>query len=138
MAFKIFLDANVLLDLTLKREGYESARRLVEKIVDGEVEGYISSSIVHIVGYWLTKAYGAAKAKQLMLAMLVDIKVIDINHEVTILALHSTMSDIEDAIQYFTALHHKLDGFISQDKQLQKHASATLPVYTVRQVLQLV
>lgn len=130
MASKVFLDANILLDLTLQRESYPVAKQLMEKVVAGEIYGYISPSIIHISGYWLTKAYGSTKAKELLLTLLIDIKVIEIPHEVSLLALNSKISDIEDALQYYTALHHKLDAFISRDKGLQKAAMPSLPVYT--------
>jgi predicted nucleic acid-binding protein len=51
MASKIFLDANVLLNFTLKRENYDEARRLMQKIVSGQLNAYISPPIVHISGY---------------------------------------------------------------------------------------
>jgi hypothetical protein len=35
----------------------------------------------------------------------------------------------------YTALHHKLDYFISQDKGLQKVSIAALPVYTPEECL---
>jgi predicted nucleic acid-binding protein len=130
MASKIFLDANILLDFTLKRESYSVVKHLMQRIVTAEVYAYISPSIIHITGYWLTKAYGSAQAKDILLTMLADIQVIEIPHEVCLLALNSKIPDIEDALQYYTALHHKLDAFISRDKQLQKLAIASLPVYT--------
>lgn len=137
MGPKAFLDANILLDFTLKRESYLVSKQLVVKLVNAELRGYISPSIVHITGYWLTKAYGTAKAKELLLTLLADIYVIEINHETTLHALNSKMPDIEDALQYYTALHHKLDVFISRDKQLQKHAITSLPVYTPEEFLEM-
>ena len=65
-----------------------------------------------------------------MLTLLVDVTVIDISHEITLTALHSKIKDIEDALQYYAAMHHKIDYFISQDKDLQKELIPTLPVYT--------
>ena len=135
MAFRIFLDANILLDFTVKREDYAVSRNLIEWIVKGRVQAFITPSIVHITGYWLTKAYGHAKAKELLLTLLADIQVIDIGHEITINALHSKMNDIEDALQYYTALHHRLDYFISRDKALQKAAIAVLPVHSPEEFL---
>jgi predicted nucleic acid-binding protein len=137
MASRIFLDANILLDFTLKRDHYQYSRQLMEKIVGGQISAYISPSIVHIVGYWLTKSYGANKAKELLLAMLSNITVVEIGHEITIHALHSKIDDIEDALQYFTAMHHKLDAFISEDKRLQKEGTATMPVYSLREFLKI-
>ncbi|WEK37184.1 MAG: PIN domain-containing protein [Candidatus Pseudobacter hemicellulosilyticus] len=130
MASKVFLDANILLDFTLKREAYPVARKIMELAVNGQVQAFITPSIVHIVGYWLTKAYGNAKAKELLLTLLADVSVIDIDHEITLTALHSKIKDIEDALQYYTAIHHKVDYFLSRDKDLQKASIPTLPVYT--------
>jgi len=128
MAFRIFLDTDILLDFTLKREAYASARQLMEWAVKGRIQVFITSNIVHIAGYWLTKAYGPVKAKELLAALLADIQVIDIGVGPTVNALHSRISDVEQALQYYTALHHKLDYFITRDNALDKGASAALPV----------
>lgn len=130
MAFSIFLDANILLDLTLKREGFPAARKIMELVTNGQVQAFITPAILHILGYWLTKAYGHSKAKELLLALLADVRSVDIEHEITLIALHSKIKDIEDALQYYTAIHHKLDFFISRDKSLQKAAIPGLPVLT--------
>ncbi|RZL40751.1 MAG: PIN domain-containing protein [Pedobacter sp.] len=130
MASKIFLDANILLDITLKREAYNESKQVFLLASSGRVLAYITPSILHITGYWLTKAYGASKAKELLLTILTDVTVIDMPHEIALTALHSSINDIEDALQYYTAIHHKLDVFVSRDKQLQKNAVPALPVYT--------
>ncbi|HEY5465099.1 MAG TPA: PIN domain-containing protein [Hanamia sp.] len=135
MASKVFIDADILLDLTLKRTNYSEAIQIFEMIVSGRIYAFITPSIVHIAGYWLTKAYGASKAKTLLLGILADVKVIDIPHEITLAALHSKINDIEDALQYYTAIHHKLDCFISRDKQLKKDSLTILPVYTSREFI---
>ena len=49
MASKVFLDANILLDFTLKRNGYDAAKKINELAVAGQVQAYITPSIVHIV-----------------------------------------------------------------------------------------
>lgn len=128
MGFKIFLDANILLDFLLKRDNYQQAKALMSLVISGKVSAYITPAIVHITGFWLTKAYGAEKAKLLLLNLLIDVRVIDISHELTLLALSSKIDDIEDALQYYTAIHNQLDYFISGDKKLQKSAIPVLPV----------
>jgi predicted nucleic acid-binding protein len=135
MAFKVFIDANILLDFTLKRPAYEEAKKIIELVVNGNIQAFITPSIVHITGYWLTKAYGDAKAKELLLALLADVKVIDIPHHITLVALHSKINDIEDALQYYAAIYHKLDFFISGDKKLQKESIPVLQVYTPKEFL---
>jgi len=128
MAFRIFIDTDILLDFTLKRDAYGAARQLMEWAVKGRVQIFITSNIVHVAGYWLTKAYGPEKAKELSAALVADIQIIDIGHEITVNALHSRISNMEQALQYYTALHHKLDYFITRDKALDKTASPVLPV----------
>ena len=135
MASKVFIDANVLLDFTLKRAGYEESKQIVELALDGHIALYITPSIVHIVGYWLSKAYGPAKTKEILLTLLVDVLIIDMPHEIVITALHSKMKDIEDALQYYTAIHHKLDYFITLDAALIKESIAILPIVSPKQFL---
>lgn len=135
MASKIFLDANILLDFLLKRADYPDAKKVIKLILDKKARGYITPSIVHNTGYWVTKAYGNLKAKELLLALLSDLTVIDCSHQIAVVALNSRIDDIEDALQYFTAIQHKLDIFLSRDKKLQKSAIPSLPVYNIKEFL---
>ncbi|WP_221394847.1 PIN domain-containing protein [Dyadobacter sp. NIV53] len=137
MASKVFIDANILLDFLLKRNDYKDSEKIIQLILDKKVHAFITPSIVHIVGYWITKAYGNLKAKELLLTLLSDITVIDSNHQITLIALHSKIDDIEDALQYYTAIQHKIDLFISRDKRLKKSAIASLPVYNMMEFLEL-
>jgi predicted nucleic acid-binding protein len=135
MASKIFLDVNILLDVTLKRDHYDASKQIVELAVVGKVQAFISSSVLHIIGYWLKKAYGTAKTKEIILSLLADITVIDINHETALNAIYSRIDDVEDAIQYYTAIHNQVDYFITRDKQLRKLAMPSLPIYTPEEFL---
>ena len=136
MASKLFLDANVLFDLSLEREGYTHARQIVEAAIAGHINLFTSSSIIHILGHWLTKASGPSQARKLVLSLLEDVYVLETNHESTVAALHSKINDIEDAIQYQTDIYHQLDLFISsRDKLLKKMSSHVLPIYTPEELL---
>jgi len=128
MAFRILLDTNILLDFTLKREGYKVARQLMEWAVQGRVQVFITPGIMQMTGYWLAAAYGAVKAKEILLALLSDVRVIDVGHEIAVNALHSRIPNMEDALQYYTALHHKLDYFISREPGMLAAAIPVLPV----------
>lgn len=136
MAFRIFLDAGVLLDLTLKREGRDSARVLMEWAVKGRVRAYITPAVVQETGRGLKEAYGAERAKELLLAILAEVQVIDTGHAVAVSALHSSMNDVDEALSYYTALHHKLDYFITRNKELSSAATPVLPVCTPEDFLQ--
>jgi len=129
MVSKVFLDANVLLENALRRSRYEATEKVIDSVLSGQFQGFISPAIVHIVDYWLSKSFGKTKSKQMILALLNDVKVIDCDHQTTIVALNSNIDDVEDALQYYTAFYHKIDCFITLDKKLQKSAIPTLPVY---------
>jgi len=135
MAVKVFLDANVLVDFALRREHFDEAYAALNLATSAGFEAYISSSILHIAGYWVTKDRGSEKAKEFLLLLLNDIRIIDIPHETAVTALSSRFKDIEDALQYYTAIHHKVDYFISRDKQLQKNSAPALPVLTPKELL---
>lgn len=110
----------------------------MQLIVDKRLRAFITPAIVHIVAYWVAKAYGVGQTKKLLLTLLVDVMVIDCTHEITLIALHSKIDDIEDALQYYTAIHHKIDFFISRDRQLQKSAITSLPVFDLKEFLNLI
>ena len=130
MASKVFLDANFLLDFTLQRTGYSEARDIVKLAIGGDIQLFTTPAVIHITAYWLAKAYTNKKAKTIILTLMNDLRIIDCDHETALLALSSTMEDMEDALQYYTALTHDVDIFISSDKHLKKSAIPQLPVLT--------
>lgn len=135
MAFRVFLDADILLDFALKRPEYESARTLIEWVVQGRVEAYVTPAVIQDTARWLKKVYGAERAKELLLALLAEVIVIDGGHTVAVSALNSDMSDLDEALNYYAALHHKLDYFITRNEDLPKAAIPVLPVCTPEQFL---
>jgi predicted nucleic acid-binding protein len=130
MAFRVFLDAGILLDFTLKRSDFTAARQLMEWAVKGRVQAYITPAVVQVIGQRLAAAYGAERSKELLLALLAEVQVIDTGHEITVNALHSKMDNTQDALSYYTALHHKLDYFITRNTDLSMAAIPVLPVCT--------
>ena len=136
MAFRVFLDAGILLDLTLKRERYQPARQLMEWAVKGRIQAFVTPAVIQEAGRRLKLTYGAAQAKELLLALLAEVSVIESGHTVAVSALHSAMSDMDEALSYYTALHHKLDYFISCDEGLSKAAIPVLPVCTPEEFLE--
>ncbi|HEX8377276.1 MAG TPA: putative toxin-antitoxin system toxin component, PIN family [Pedobacter sp.] len=130
MVSKIFLDANVCLSFLLQRKGYEPSESIFERVILNQYKAYTSPAIIHIIAYYLRKIHSSEITKKLIISLLSTVKVIDCNHEITIIAVNSQMTDIEDALQYYTAMHHQIDHFISLDKNLIKSAIPVLPVYS--------
>lgn len=127
MAFKVLLDANIILDFVLQRREFESADKLIDWATIGKIQAFITPSIVHVAAYWLIKEFGGWQTKEILLSLVADVRVIDLGHDATINALHSQMVDVEDSLQYYTALHHRLDYVITRDRDLIKSAIPILP-----------
>lgn len=138
MAFKVFLDVNIILNFVLQRDGYKSSKTIITWAEEGKINGFVSPTVVQICSYWIAKAYGVKKAKEIMTTLLAFTRTIDTPHEVVLAALHSSMNDIEDALQYYTALHHKMTYVISQDKVFQKAALPSLQVVSPTDFIQLI
>jgi predicted nucleic acid-binding protein len=136
MASNLFLDANFLLDFTLQRSGYTEAKQIVSLAISGDIQLCTTPAVLHIIAYWLTKTYSGKKAKTIILSLMNEVRVIDCDHETALLAMNSVMEDIEDALQYYTALTHGADIFISSDKKLKKVSIPQLPVMTPREFLE--
>ena len=117
-------------DFLLQRKGFEPSESIFEKIVSNELKAYTTPAIIHIISYYLKKVHPTDIVKALVLNLLKKVQVIDCDHETAISAVSSQMTDIEDALQYYTAIHHKVSYFISLDKSLIKSAIPVLPVYT--------
>jgi predicted nucleic acid-binding protein len=135
MASKIFMDANCLLDLILHRTGYDHTQVLFQFAIAGEIHLFTTPAVLHIVSYYSRQSYGKPMAKQIVTTLLNDLQIIDCTHATAVQASHSNLDDHEDALQYYTALAHGLNYFVSVDKQLKRNALPQLPVYTTKELL---
>lgn len=138
MASKIFLDANFLLDLALRRDGYLAAREIMKLGIDGKAEFFTSPSVLHITSYFSAQHFSVRETRQILLTLLNDIKIIEADHDTVVNAISNTdWNDMEDAIQYYTALYWNLDYFLSSDKKIKKSAIPQLPVFSATEMLRM-
>ncbi|MEY4098481.1 MAG: hypothetical protein RL170_1325 [Bacteroidota bacterium] len=128
MAYKIYFDINVLLDLTLQRSNFNEVELIMNEIQNGFKKGFLTGATIHTLSYFLSKRYDQKKVKELLLNLLSIINVIDPPQNIINKALHANFNDIEDALQVYTALHFNMDCFITSDKKLKKETSSTLPI----------
>lgn len=135
MAFRVFADANLLLDFTLQRANFAEAKKLLQLAIDGHIQLLTTPAILHITSYFTAQVYTAQQTKQLILTLLNDVLIIDCDHATAVTALNSIIDDTEDALQYYTAMKHGADYFISSDKRLKKQAIPQLPVNTAAELI---
>jgi predicted nucleic acid-binding protein len=133
---RIFIDTDVILDLLLAREPFFSAAtRLFLLVQDGEIEGCVSPLIFSNLFYILRKELSASEAIAALRKLKLITRVLPVDERTIDLALASSFTDFEDAIQYYTALEQGLDAVVTRNKQDFK--SAKLPILTAGECVEL-
>jgi len=123
MAFKVFADANLLLDFTLQRQGFQDAKSIIQSAIDGNIQLCTTPAVLHVTAYFTGQHYSGPQTRQIILTLLNDVLIIDCDQATALIAANSNIDDLEDALQYYTSLRHGVDYFISADKKLKKQAA---------------
>jgi predicted nucleic acid-binding protein len=133
MAYKVFLDTNLIVDLIEQRPfDREYLVKLFELAEKNEIDIFISESVV------TTTLYITNNISQIERVLKI-VEVICINGANIKLALSSSFKDKEDAILYFGAIHSKMDYFITRnEKDFAKHSIKQLPVLGVKAILKII
>ena len=124
---KVFLDADVILDLLTQREPhFAPAAALFLSIQNKELTAATSPVVIANIFYILSKHLGRERAVQSIRKLRSLVRVLNCGERVIDLALASGFTDFEDAIQYCTALEHKIDILITRNVQDYKTAAITI------------
>lgn len=137
MVFKIFLDANFLLDFLLKRKEYEIALQLLSLAKKRQLLVFTNPSIIQTVSFYLQKDFDSLTAKSLLIELLKLVSIVETNPNTIAKALNSPIKDIEDAIHYYTALDHQIDFLITNDIDFLKMDGEVLNIKTPKEFLKL-
>lgn len=131
---KIFVDTNIVIDLLQKRENfYPEAQELFTLADKKEVELYISALTIANTNYLLSKYYTATDARKIISKFKVLVKVLSIDDKIIELALASDFKDLEDAIQFYTALENNINIIVTRNKK--DFNNEILPIFTAREYL---
>jgi|FLYL01.1.fsa_nt_gi predicted nucleic acid-binding protein len=124
---RVFLDSDVVLDFLARREPhFAAAARLFLKMQEGDVQAFTSSIVFVNVHYLLRKALGKVEAIRLLKKLRVLIAVLPTGERAIDLALASEFKDLEDAVQYYTALDHELDVLVTRNSGDYRTATMTV------------
>ena len=139
MVYKLFLDSDVLLDIILNRKPFVDQNLDLFSIRSDETALlFTSSSIIINTQYIGEKQIGRLHAKTGMKKLLNYLEIVNPAKDSILKAYASNFTDIEDAIQYFTALENDIiDYFITRNIKDFKKNEAHLPVLTPSQFLKL-
>ena len=137
MLSNLFIDADVILDIVLSREDhYTESAGIFKAFENGHVKLYTSSSIIINAQYVGQKQLSKDKCRNAIIYLLEYFEVIEPSKKTILMAYKSDFSDIEDAIQYFTAIESKkIDCIITRNIKDYKKATEFLPVLTPAQFL---
>ena len=116
MTKKIFVDLDIVLDVLCKRDPYYEYAAKVFSLADmKKLTVYTSSLVVANVYYILRKAIGIEKSKEALRKLRLLVKIISVEEREVDLALNSSFSDFEDALQYYTAVKHGMETLLTRN-----------------------
>ncbi|HXL54899.1 MAG TPA: type II toxin-antitoxin system VapC family toxin [Chitinophagaceae bacterium] len=140
MAFKIFLDTNIVMDFFVpSRKDHENAKEVIGFAEEGDILGFLSESVVNTTAYLVRKSIYFDDFKLLMNELIGIVSVLPCSNQIIHNAYRRAQNDLEDAVLYQIALEHNLDYFVTSDiKDYKKIALASLPVITSSQLIKLI
>ncbi len=132
MLSNLFIDTDIILDVTLKRENYYEASASIFKCFENNtVKLYTSSSIIINAQYVGQKLISRAQCKNSIKYLLQYFEIIEPNKATITEACNSNFTDIEDAIQYFMAKNSGIiDYLITRNIKDYSKQNNSFPVLT--------
>ena len=130
MVPRVFLDADVLLQYTLKESAYIHARQVMEWAVKGWIQVFTSSAILRDIAIGLSRAYGPVQTQKILTALVATVQVVDADFQTIVVALQSRIDSVAASISYHTALQHRMDYFLTNDLNLFENVNPVLPATT--------
>ncbi len=121
---KLFLDANVVLDMLANRQPWAHEAALLFSVIEvghagGDagvaVSGYVAAHTVTTLYYLLAKAHGRNESSAAIVRLMRLVDVIPVDKEVILAALALGLKDFEDAVQTVCALRVGADYFVTRN-----------------------
>lgn len=114
---KVAFDTNVILNAALGREGSESAQKLIQAVISGEVIGIVTANTITDIHYIVKKRAGDRAAREVVRNTLDLFEVVPVDREACETALILTMTDYEDAVLAACANEAFADYIATQDER---------------------
>lgn len=125
MAYKLFIDSDVVIDFFTDREPYvNSASELFELNEQGKVKFYLSAVSINNIYYIVRRFLGNKKTLEVIETLTDITEIVGTTKKEIRQALKNEFSDYEDSIQYSSALNIKgLDAIITRNVKDYKNSS---------------
>ena len=130
----VFVDTNIIIDLLARREPfYKDAQDLFTLSDNRRIHLCISSLSFANAYYSIVRHHKEVDAKKYLAKFKVLVTVFPLEDKAIELALASNFDDLEDELQYFTALNHRADFIITRNKKDFKNSE--IPVMNAGEFL---
>ena len=131
---KLFLDANVVLDLILKRQPfYETIAEIITIAENKNYKLCVSSVTFVNINYVACKFTDKKNVLESLKILRIVIDVLSISETEIDKALYSKFNDFEDAVQHYCALKYNCNYIITRD--LKDFKNSEIPVMTPTEFL---
>jgi predicted nucleic acid-binding protein len=126
----IFIDTDVVLDFLLDREPFSTFASIIfSQSEENQIKAYISPLTISNSYYILRKLASHAKVIKNLQKLLLITSITSISKQDVVLALNSSFTDLEDALQHFSAISHaKVDVILTRN--LKDYKNSEVPVMT--------
>ncbi|MEP6595000.1 MAG: PIN domain-containing protein [Ginsengibacter sp.] len=134
---KLFIDTDIIIDLLSDRKIFSlNAGKIFSYAIEKKAQIFTSSHSIATTYYILSQRMKITNADKLIYNILKYIEIIAVNKTTLEKAFSSRFRDMEDAIQYFSALTHgEIEYIITRN--ISDFKLSSIPVYSSNEILQL-
>ena len=130
----ILLDTNIVLDLLARRMPfYNDAAELFSLADKKTIRLSLSSLSLANIHYVLKKLKPEQEARNIIRNFKILVQVLSFDNKIVDLALNSDFKDLEDAIQYFTAIENDKELIVTRN--MSGYRESKIPVMTAREFI---
>ncbi len=139
MAYNFFIDSDIFLDVLVERKPFiDESFELFKAQFNKMAQLYTTASIILNVQYSGDKLLGRNAAKSAIQKLLPFIKICPTDKIMIIKAYNSSFTDVEDAVQYYSAAADKsVDFFVTRNTKDYKHADEHLKIFTPAEAIKI-
>jgi len=114
---KVLIDTNIVLDIALNRKPFVEHASLLWRLAEtGVITACVSNTSITDIFYICRKHAGKDTARSFIADILDSFSLADIDKQGFRDALHSDITDYEDAVQYVICMRNGCDALITRNK----------------------
>ena len=132
---KVFIDTDIFMDVLTSREPhFNASAKLLSLVVDRKIAGFTSVIVFANLHYLYSKNTSREIARNSLVTLREYIEILPVDDAIIELALNSSFTDFEDAIQYYTAIKSEIPIIITRN--IRDYRVANILVCNAREYLE--